>query len=82
MEEVTIEIHIDCPPTLRLQEAIAEDVFEILGQEYRRPDITCFGDWIWQNVKTTKDIKEKVGEYLKKVYERNLCRYCAWGEVE
>lgn len=79
---ITIDIHIDCAPTLRLQESLGKDVFKILGQEYRNPDFTFFEGWTWENIQTTKEIQKKIREFLTNAYNKNLVRAASWAEVE
>ena len=78
MKKIKVEIHIDCDPMARYQEYLGKKVFKILGQEYREPDHTFFGDWVWKDVEMDEETEKKVGEFLKDAYEKNMCRYAQW----
>lgn len=73
-----VSIHIDCAPMARHQEFLGKKVFSILGQKYRKPDYTLFGDWVWENVEMDEETEKKVGEFLSDAYEKNMCRYAQW----
>lgn len=78
MKKTKVEIHIDCDPMARFQEHLGKKVFKILGQEYREPDYTFFGDWVWKDVEMDEETEKKVGKLLKDAYENNMCRYAQW----
>ena len=82
MNKVIIDLHIDCDPMRRFQELLGKDVFKILGQPYRKPDYCLFGDWVWNNIETDEEIQKKIGDFLKKAYNNNMCRYCQWAKDE
>ena len=80
MEEVIFNVHIDSAPENRHQEELGRKMFEILGQEYRKPDFTFFGDWTWENIKSTKDKQKEIGKMLCEAYDRGDVRYAEWAQ--
>lgn len=78
MKKVKFEMHIDCDPTIRMQEVIAESVFKELGQEYRKPDTTFFGDWVWYEIETDEETHKRIGDMLNRSYELGFTRYVQW----
>lgn len=76
--KIKFEMHIDCDPRIHLQEQIARSVFKVLGQPYRNPDSTFFGDWVWVDIETDEQTHEHIGKMLIATYDDGLTRYVQW----
>lgn len=74
-------IEIDCDPWTGMgrQQTHYEHICEkIVGCKPEKRISACFGCWEWPITYQSQEQRDKVGEFLKELYNQDLCRYASW----